>query len=140
MSVERKQVGFSLIEMMTVVAIIAILGSIAYPSYTAYVTRANRTDAMETMSEIMNQQQRFVLRNRRYATNLTQLGYGSSVVVTNRGLYSIAASVCGVGVTIQRCVLLTATPQGAQAGDGSITINSRGQKQWKGKDGWFHRE
>jgi len=138
---QKSQLGFSLLELMIVVAIVGILSAIAIPSYTDYVTRANRTDAMETISEIMNQQQRFVLRNRRYATDLTQIGYGSSVVATVEDFYDITASLCDAGTTpIQRCVLLTAAPKGRQAGDGDITLTSRGERAWNGNAGWYHRD
>lgn len=45
----NRQYGFTLIELMIVVAIVGILAAIAYPSYTQYVQRANRADAQAIM-------------------------------------------------------------------------------------------
>ena len=45
----KKTQGFSLIELMIVIAIIAVISAIAYPSYQESVRKANRADAMETI-------------------------------------------------------------------------------------------
>ena len=50
--VERNIKGFTLIELMVVVAIIGILAAIAYPSYQGYVERTNRADMMAEMQQI----------------------------------------------------------------------------------------
>ena len=139
---KNNQSGFSLIELVIVIAIIGILGAVAYPSYTKYVQRGNRIDAMDAMTEIMNQQQRYVLRQRTFTTDLSLLGYTLSGgnLVTERGLYNITAAACTGGIA--RCVQLTAQPVAgkAQASDGTLTLNSMGQKTWAGKTGWYHRD
>ena len=47
----KKYEGFTLIELMIVVAIIAILAAIAYPSYTQYKIRTNRADVQSEMMQ-----------------------------------------------------------------------------------------
>lgn len=49
------QQGFTLVEMMIVVAIIGILAAIAYPSYQQYVIKTKRTDMMTEMQNIASQ-------------------------------------------------------------------------------------
>ncbi|WP_178114697.1 type IV pilin protein [Pseudomonas saliphila] len=61
----RKQVGFTLIEVMIVVVIIGILAAIAYPSYVNHVTRTYREAAKACMSEYAQFMERY------YSTNLT---------------------------------------------------------------------
>lgn len=130
-----KQQGFSLIELMIVVAIVGILAGIAYPSYQNYVLRSGRADGQAKLMEIMQAQERFHSQNQTYVVNLGAggLGYGvaaGAAVQSDERRYNITAAACG-GTTIARCVILTATRAGAQAQDnecGNLSLDSRGTK------------
>lgn len=60
--------GFTLIEMMIVVAIVAILGAIALPNYTAHVQRARMADAFSQLAEVRTRLEQYYQDNRDYGT------------------------------------------------------------------------
>lgn len=59
--------GFTLIELMVVVAIIGILASIALPAYSRYVARAKVAEAISQLSDIRNRMERNYQDKRRYS-------------------------------------------------------------------------
>ena len=124
--------GFTLIEMLVVVAIVGLLAATAIPSYNSYIVRTNRADAQEKLTEVAFEMERFANRNRTYTLDMTQLGYAADPVISDEGFYSVDAAVCA-GATITTCVNLTATPVagGRQAGDGNFTLDTRGAKTGK---------
>ncbi|MGC8508342.1 MAG: type IV pilin protein [Thiomonas sp.] len=61
--------GFTLIELMIVVAIIAILSAIAIPAYTAYVARSKLTEAFSGLSSMSVAAQQYYQDNRTYLAN-----------------------------------------------------------------------
>jgi type IV pilus assembly protein PilE len=58
--------GFTLIELMIVVAVVAILASVAYPSYTEFVERARRKDATASMLEAQQFAERYFTEKKTY--------------------------------------------------------------------------
>ena len=62
----RRLGGFTLIEVMIVVAIVAILSAIAFPSYQESVRKSKRADARTQLLEASQHMQRFYSQNDRY--------------------------------------------------------------------------
>lgn len=65
-----KQVGFTLIELMIVVAIVGILSAIAYPSYTEYVRRGHRAEARTGLLQAQHWLERAATAQGVYPTQL----------------------------------------------------------------------
>ena len=122
--------GFTLIELMIVVLIVAIIAAVAVPIYSDYIVRSNRADAADQITAVMNQQERFQTRNRRYSDDLTDLGYQvANALPSEQGLYTVSSGACP-GESINDCVLVTATPApGPQINDGALSLDSRGNRQ-----------
>ena len=130
------EAGFSLIELMIVVAIVGILAAVGYPAYTDYVRESRRADAHASLSTMAANQERYFSDNNTYVTNLTTLGYTGTA--SNEGFYTMSAAACA-GNTIAQCVNLTATATGAQLTDtdcATLTLDSTGAKGGTSADCW----
>jgi len=130
-----RQRGFSLIELMIVVAIVGILAAIGYPSYRDSVRKANRTEGKALLVDAANRQERFYSNNNSYTANMTQLNYAANPAISESQYYSVAAVALPVASggtgNIATSFLLSATAQGGQADDTQcavISIDNLGQK------------
>ena len=120
----KKIAGFTLIEVMIVVAIIGVLASVVYPSYSDFIMRSNRTEAQRELIRLANLQEQLFVDQRIYTADMRVLGASADPYVASSH-YSID------GVVNDRTFTLTATATGVQLKDDdclTLTINEVGMK------------
>lgn len=125
MGVPRSRMtGFTLIELMIVVALIAILAAIAYPSYQEWVRKSRRGQAKADLVNLAQELERYRTVNNTYA--------GATLSIEQSPAQGNAFYTIGLSNQASTTFLITATPvaDGPQAQDrcGTLTINQAGRK------------
>ena len=123
-----RQSGFTLVELVIVMAIVAILAAVAFPAYQEQVRKSNRAAAQSEMMDIANRQQQFFLANRSYADSLDGLSYALPDEVSER--YDTAIDVDNDATPPTYAITFTA--KDTQASDGDLTLDSEGVKERDG--------
>ena len=85
-SKRRRQGGFSLVELVIVVAIVGILSAVAVPSFNSYIMKSRRSEAFTNLTEIYNKQMAFYIENKRYGTTFDEIRFkvvGGRVIDSN---------------------------------------------------------
>lgn len=120
----KRQRGFTLIELMIVVAVIAVLATIAIPSYQNYADRTRRADAQSDMLELAQALERGRINTNEYASDIANLPFQQSPQSGNGVFYLFSLNSTATTFT------LTATPQNRQTNDrcGTLTLDQAGRR------------
>jgi len=117
--------GFTLLELMIVVAVVAILTAIALPSYQQMLRKGNRADAKAVLMETAQFMERF------FTTHNTYVGAGVLSGVSPKGAtgndvkYNVGFAT---GQPTATTYVVRAVPTGSQTGDscGTLTLDNTG--------------
>ncbi|GGJ99597.1 pilin [Luteimonas terricola] len=93
---KKKMQGFTLIELMIVVAIIAILAAIALPAYQDYVARAQVSEAMSLSSGARTAVAEYAADRGAWPTTNAEAGLSPEGSITGRYVRQVAVGANGV--------------------------------------------
>lgn len=108
--------GFTLIEVMIVVAIVALIAAFALPQYTQYVLKSRRSDAKSAVLDLAAREERFFTVNNAYTNSAANLGYGAgstfpiNISPNGQTYYTMNVSVTAGSSTTLPAFVVTATP------------------------------
>jgi len=90
--------GFTLVELMVVVAIATLLLAVAVPSYISYIRQSRRTEARTAVLDLAGREERFFSTNgAAYSSTPGQLGYAAFGVPIGSGYYQLTLCVPAAG-------------------------------------------
>lgn len=144
----RRATGFTLIELMIVVAVVGILAAIAYPSYIDSVRKGNRAEGRAAIASLLQQQERYYTQNNTYVDFETEAKATAASMKDFSGdgtraaaKYLLVAKACqapaggGAAPSVRDCIDIVATPQSSVFTDPDVSwlaTNSMGIRRCKG--------
>jgi type IV pilus assembly protein PilE len=120
--------GFTLLELVIVIAIVAVLAAIAYPSYQAHLKKGHRAAAQSYLADLAQRQQQHLLDARAYAASEAALSAATPDDVSPFYTIAIDNTKAIDPAAPQPAFTITATAVGTQVSDGNLQIDSQGTK------------
>ncbi|MBL0420489.1 type IV pilin protein [Ramlibacter sp. AW1] len=108
--------GFTLFELLMVLAIVGILAAVALPSYTSYIQRAKRAEARSTLMEAAQFMHRY------YAVKSTYVGASLPARLQNSPAGAAADKAAHVLVSVSDATTFTLTAKPVSATDDCLTL------------------
>jgi type IV pilus assembly protein PilE len=129
----HREKGFTLLELMIVVAIVAILAAIALPSYQDYITRSKFAEATSTLADLRVKMEQYFMDNRRYNVGGTPgtcgIPGGLTPTVPGAKYFTFACASSNAAGAGDQQFVITATGIAAQGLNGiAFTVNHANTK------------
>lgn len=155
MNSNNRHRGYTLIELMVVVAIVALLASVALPQYFQSVAKGRRAQGRTALAELLQQQERYLTQRNCYLA-FTSDAAGVAAAASSCGVtpssvpmkvisgdtlgnsaYHLSAQACpadgnGVVPALSECVQVSAAPLGDDPKVGVLSMTSTGVKSCTG--------
>ena len=137
MQTARRSKGFTLVEIIIVIAIAAILAAAGIPSYNEHIRKSKRSVAKGVLMDTVNRQEQFFANNKTYSNTWAGLAApdpyyidGSGDPVTSNGVYQLTIEVTGSAPYLSYTLKATPVAGSPQAADscGVLSITSDGQR------------
>lgn len=152
LSMKKIQNGFTLIEVMIVVAVIGILAAIAYPNYADYIRRGERAEARAAMMKVANQLERRFTEVAAYPTVAnfapmfglaagTEVRSSTDSAALGKYVIGYAPVASAAGGALDSYTLTATESNGADVECGNLTLDNLGTRgrsgsAWTAQDCW----
>jgi type IV pilus assembly protein PilE len=119
----RRRAGFTIIELMIVVAVVAVLAAVAYPSFLDSVRKGRRADAVAALAQVQQAQERWRSNKNSYTTSLADLKVDLEPGdKTTSGYYTISINIEPANATTAYTATATAVSGKSQSYDTNCTV------------------